>query len=253
MKSFYLLPKRDLDQISNILSSSFDLWANEWLSVDAIKPVITVFNAYDKQEHQSDEYCKYESKIGNVYINQNYSLNEFFRKLIFNNERFSSLPSDNSTNAIIPDLISTSLRDYFNSSFSCGNGLFVDVDNDELMSTFARGNSGVFVVFSYEDFQATILLSKDIYKSVVSDRKFTKQSSMLNKIDVSKFKQEILASVLLNKTKLNIKDLMELEVGDFLVLDHKQNELLNVVNEKNVITQCRIGENGNYKSISITN
>lgn len=249
MKSFSLVPKRTLDQISEKLSTSFHAWIEDWGSGEQTEVSIKAFNAFEKTQYKNDTYSKFRLENGAVYTNKKHDLDLLFKSIILNTIE----SGDMTGNKLIQHLISESLKDYIKRVFSCDNESLIYEEESDANSLFKKGDGNVVIVFVYGDFESVILLTQSIYENIISDKIYERQNDKFDEFEIAKLKKEIAVFVMLNKTKLNIKDLMGLSKGDFLVLDHKTNEHLNLMSKERLITKCNIGSCDNYKLISITN
>ena len=250
MKSYNLVPKRSLNLLSEIFTTEFNVWLDEWAPENSKTADISVFNAFDKHEFMSDEYKLFPFENGSFYISCKYSLDVFFEKIILNRESIDSDEVNTINNILLDGFITGSINGYFNNVFT--SSYDENISNESTDFIFKKGSGGVVVVLSVDNNKAVFLLSQSTYQKLLPLKTYKRQTESLDNLDVSKINNTIDVSVMLNNTKLNIKDLLGLTKGDYLVLDHKSYDDLNLMNKKTLISKCQIGSNENLKTICIT-
>ena len=254
MKSFNLVPNSTLELITEKLYSSFQLWVNEWSVNECPELSISTSNAFENTEYENDTFYEYASPAGLLYLSSENLLTKFLGGLILN-QGFPNVSDrlNNTENKISQYVVNASVVDYFNRVFSNITKHNIEKDNDEYINLFKKGNGVVLVTFSSAEFKAEFLLPQHTYEEIVPVKNYKRQVSDFGKIDITKLNNKINVSATLNKTKLNVKDLMELSNGDYLVLEHKVDDDVNLLKEGQLIAKCRLGVNDYNKAIQITN
>ncbi len=256
MNRFSFVPKRTLDYITDHLSGSLNDWSEEWGIHEGTTINVQAYNAYEQSIHADAEYYEFNTNAGYIYLSSTTRLDEFFGSFIYGLD-ISSITNDVHffENEVAHYLITESIADYFSKAFSAVPKLASEQNEIYKKELFRKGGGAIFVVFSYKQILAHIVLPQCVYKKIIPEREFVRANGKLNNIELSKLElnTEVGVSVSLNTTKLNIRDLMGLENGDLLVLDHMTECDLKLLVGNNLLSRCSLGKKSNQKAIRLIN
>lgn len=254
MRPFRIYPERKLEKISKILSDEFLKWSHDWKNIENTEISISSVNAFNGKSCENDAFykCLLPGDSDDIYLSG--KVYDLFGKLVVGDDYLSSTIINESTdNTIYKHVIEDAIYEYLNLIFPDADASIVKDEEVELSYFRKKGNGFIAVMFSFEGVDAEIFFPSVLYEKVFPEVQYHRISDDLGSITINNLNSIINVSVALNKTKLNIKDLMELSHGDYLVLEHDKNHGLNFLTEGQCVVKCGLGSLGNNKAVQIIN
>lgn len=223
MERYKLLGESDKESISNRFQSSIQDWLNKWVGQDTVNASIFCENLFNFKSSESGKIYNFTFGNNVIYMIAGEGDVRGLANLMLRLSDVEKQLYEFESNSYIERLAQDSISDYLSHVVGGDCSQYGVCDTDECFAHVYKGKGFAQTIMKVNDISLGFIFSA----SLIVEKAVVGSASELKMFDLSMLVNDVVSlEASVKSENIRLVDLLEISVGDVLVLDHKINQPL---------------------------